>query len=221
MKIGEINLKWLGHSGFLIENSGIIYIDPFQIKENLPKADYILLTHGHYDHCSVEDIGKIIKEGTKIIATADCQSNINKFEIPIKVEIVEPFQDFDFGKIKISTIPAYNINKNFHTKNDNFVGYIVKINDALIYHAGDTDFIPEMQKLTGYNHKNINFVALVPVSGKYVMGVDEAVEAAKLLKPTIAIPMHWGSIVGSKEDAEEFVQICTENGIDARVLEKD
>jgi len=221
MKIGAINLRWLGHSGFLIENSGIIYIDPFQIKEDLPKADYILLTHGHYDHCSVEDISKIIKEGTKIIMTADCQSSINKIEIPLKREIVEPLQEIDFGKIKISTVPAYNKDKSFHTKNEHFVGYLIKINDALIYHAGDSDFIPEMQKLTGYNHKNINFITLLPISGKFTMNVEEAVEVAKLLKPNLAIPMHWGNIIGSKEDAEEFVQICKENEIDSKILEKE
>jgi L-ascorbate metabolism protein UlaG (beta-lactamase superfamily) len=153
--------------------------------------------------------------------TADCQSKINKFDILIKMDIVEPFQELDLGKIKISTFPAYNKDKNFHAKNENFIGYLIKISDAIIYHAGDSDFIPEMQKLTGYNHKNINFIALLPIGGKFTMNVDEAVEVAKLLKPNLVVPMHWGSIVGSKEDAEEFVQICSENGIDAKILEKE
>jgi len=221
MKIGEINLRWLGHSGFLIENSAVIYIDPYQIKDELPKADYILLTHGHYDHCSVPDLSKIIKEGTKVIMTADCQSKVNKFDVPIKMEIVEPGQELDFNSVKISIVPAYNLQETFHPKNENLVGYIIKINDVLIYHAGDSDFIPEMQKLTGYNHKDKNFVALLPVGGRFTMGSEEAFEAAKLLKPSLAIPMHWGSVVGEKEDAEEFIRLCSEENINAKILERE
>jgi len=220
MQIGGIELNWLGHSGFIIKNSSIIYIDPFQISEGLPKADYILLTHSHYDHCSVVDLQKIVKEGTKIIMSPDCQSKIVKFEVPIQMIVVEPFQEMNFNSIKISTFPAYNIDKHFHTKEEGFVSYLVKFNDVLIYHAGDTDLIPEMQKLTGYHQKDKNFIALLPVGGRFTMSVEEAIEAAKLIKPTIAIPMHWGSIIGSRKDAEEFKELCEEEGIKAEILEK-
>ncbi len=221
MKIGEVEIKWLGHAGFLIKNSRIIYIDPYNIKEGFEKADLILLTHSHYDHCSVADMNKIVKEGTRIIAPADCQSKITKFDVPIKIEIVEPGQELDLGDVEISTIASYNIDKHFHPEEEGWVGYLVKTNGVLIYHAGDTDVIPEMQKLTGYKQSDREFVALLPVGGRFTMSAEEAVEAAKIIKPTLAIPMHWGSIVGSEDDAKEFVELCKEENIRAEILEKD
>ncbi|MFH1585575.1 MAG: MBL fold metallo-hydrolase [archaeon] len=218
MKLGEIEINWLGHSGFKIKNSKVIYIDPYNIKEDSEKADLILITHSHYDHCSVADMNKILKEGTKIIITADSQSKITRFETPIKMEIVEPGQELTHEDIKISTLPAYNLDKPFHPKDEHWVGYLIKIRDVIIYHAGDTDNIPEMQKLTGYQGKE--FIALLPVGGRFTMSAEEAAEAAKVIKPSLAIPIHWGSIVGTKEDAQEFCELCKEEGIEARVLEK-
>lgn len=220
MKIENIDLRWLGHSGFLIENSKTIYIDPFQISEGLPKADLILITHSHYDHCSIEDLRKIVTENTKIVLTADCQSKITKFEEPIKMIIAEPGQEFDFSGIKIIAVPSYNINKEFHPKDEGWLGYLIKMEDIIIYHAGDSDIIPEMQKLTGHNQKEKTFVALLPVGGRFTMNPEEAFEVANLLKPSLAIPMHWGSIVGTKEDAEEFCELCTEKNIKAKILDK-
>ncbi|MFQ5531939.1 MAG: MBL fold metallo-hydrolase [Candidatus Nanoarchaeia archaeon] len=152
MKINDIEIKCLVHAGFMVKNYRIIYIDPYQIKEpsEEEKADLILITHSHYDHCSIVDLQKIVKEGTKIVITADCQSKITRFDVPIDIEIVEPFQELDFGNVKISAMPAYNIYKHFHPKDEGWVGYLIKMNDVLIYHSGDTDVIPEMNKLTGY-----------------------------------------------------------------------
>ena len=220
MKIENINLNWLGHAGFLIENSKKIYIDPFQISEGLPKADLILITHSHYDHCSIEDLKKIVTKNTKIIMTADSQSKITKFDFPIKMIIIEPNQELNIFDIKISTIPSYNIDKDFHQKEEGWVGYLIKYNDVIIYHAGDSDIIPEMQKLTGYKQKNNKFIALLPVGGRFTMNPEEASEAAKIIKPSLAIPMHWGSIIGSKQDAEEFCELCNEKEIKTKILEK-
>ena len=221
MKFDEVELKWLGHAGFIVKNSSVIYIDPYNISEGSEKADFILLTHSHYDHCSLADINKIIKEGTKIVCPADCQSRINKVDVPIKMEIVSPGEELVFGNLKISTFPAYNTDKTFHPKEEGWVGYVVKINNVIIYHAGDTDKIEEMKNLTGYNKPENKFIALLPVGGRYTMTADEAAEAANAIKPFLAIPMHYGSIVGTKEDAEEFVKLCKEANINAEILEKE
>jgi len=230
MNIKDVELRWLGHSGFLIKNSApkgvpfsggkTIYIDPYNIKETSEKADIILLTHSHYDHCSVADIEKVIQKGTKIIAPADCQSKITRFDVPIEMHVVEAGQEVNFGNIKISTLPAYNTDKHFHPKDEGWVGYLIKISGVVIYHAGDTDIIPEMQKLTGHNKSGKEFVALLPIGGRFTMSVEEAVEAAKIIKPTLAVPMHYASIIGSKADAKEFVELCKEEGINAQIIEK-
>lgn len=221
MKIGEVEIEWLGHAGFLIKNSKIIYIDPYNIKENSEKADIILITHSHYDHCSVADIGKIIKEGTRILLPADCQSKINRFDVPVKMEIVEPGQEFDYQSVKISTLPSYNTDKHFHPKEEAWVGFLVKMNDVLVYHAGDTDVIPEMKNLTGFKQNGRKLVALLPVGGRFTMNSEEAAEAAKIIKPYLAIPMHYGAIVGTEEDAKDFSKLCEENQIQTEIMIKN
>jgi len=231
MNIDNISIRWLGHAGFIIENSTpkgvhpfggkVIYIDPYNIREGLPKADVVLVTHSHYDHCSFADLEKIIKPGTRLLITADCQSKVTRFTIPVRIEIVEPNMEVDLGTLKVATVPAYNIDKHFHPKDEGWIGYIVKMNGVIIYHTGDTDFIPEMQKLTGYKQQNKKFVALLPIGGRFTMSVEEAIEAAKLIKPDLAIPMHWGSIVGSEDDAKEFKELCTEAGIACEIVSKE
>lgn len=221
MKFGDIEIKWLGHSGFLIKNHKNVYIDPYNIKTDSEKADIILITHSHYDHCSVADIKNIIKDGTKILLTADCQSKMTRFDIPIDMQIVEPNQELSLGEIKISTVPSYNIDKPFHQKSEEWIGYLIKINGVIIYHAGDTDFIPEMQKLTGFKQPDKQFIALLPIGGRFTMNAEEAAEAAKLIQPTLAIPIHYGSIIGAKEDADEFLRLCQKESINAMILEKE
>ncbi len=221
MRIKDIELKWLGHSGFLIKNKKVIYIDPYKIKEGLEPADIILITHSHYDHCNYPDLGKIVKEGTRIVVSADCQSKITKFNVPIKIEIIEPGQELDLSEIKIYALPAYNIDKHFHSKGEGWLGYVIKTDDVVIYHAGDTDIIPEMQKLTGYKQPGRDFVALLPVGGRFTMSAEEAAEAAKIIRPTLAVPMHWGAVVGNEDDAREFCELCKEAGIKAEILEKE
>jgi L-ascorbate metabolism protein UlaG (beta-lactamase superfamily) len=221
MKIGKNEVKWLGHAGFLIKNSKIIYIDPYKISSGMEKADIILITHSHYDHCSLEDMNKIVKDGTIVVAPADCQSKITRFNFKINMRVVEPGQEIEIGGIKIIVFPAYNKDKSFHPKEEGWVGYVIKENGIMIYHAGDTDILPEMQKLTGYKQKGNEFIALLPIGGRFTMSVEEAVEAAKIIKPSLTIPMHWGSIVGEKDDAKEFLELCSEEGIKAKILEKD
>ncbi len=213
MRYKNIEIKWLGHSGFLLKGNGLnIYIDPFKLGSSEEKADIILITHGHYDHFSVEDLRKIIKPGTKFIGPADILSKTRPFGI-VSFEIAEPGKKININGIDISCVSAYNINKSFHPKEEAWLGYIADIAGIRVYHAGDSDLIPEM--------KNIKAdVALLPVSGKYVMTSEEAAKAAEIIKPDLAIPMHWGEIIGQKSDADNFVELCRERGINAVVLEK-
>lgn len=220
MKTDDLEINWLGHSGFQIKKNKIIYIDPYNIQGEKEKADIILITHSHQDHCSFSDLKKIVKEGTIIVMTADCQSKVTRFDVSIRMEVIEPNQEMKIGEIKISATPAYNIDKQFHPKEEQWVGYLLKIGETTIYHAGDTDLINEMQKFTGYNQPNKKFIALLPIGGRFTMTAEEAAEAAKLIKPYLAIPMHWGSIIGSIEDANEFLELCKENGISAQILER-
>ncbi|MCG2829427.1 MAG: MBL fold metallo-hydrolase [Desulfobacteraceae bacterium] len=186
------NIKWLGHSGFAINaHDKIIVIDPFQIKEIVP-ADIILITHSHYDHCSIEDIDKIKKPETVIVTEAESAKKLSG-----NVRVVKPGDKITVSGVQIKAVEAYNTNKAFHPKTNGWLGFILTVDGIRIYHAGDTDLIPEMDKFE-------TDIALLPVSGTYVMTAEEAVEAVKRLKPEIAIPMHFDSIVGSKEDAVKF-----------------
>ncbi len=221
MEIDGIKISWLGHSSFLIRNSKVIYIDPYNLKDNLEKADIIFITHNHYDHCSIADLQKVVKEGTKIVMPADCQSKITKFSTLVHFEIVEPGMELALNDLKVSVVSAYNINKPFHPKEDQGLGYLIKINGLIIYHAGDTDVIPEMKSLTGHNQPNKKLIALLPVGGRFTMSAEEAAEAAKIIKPYLAIPMHFGSIIGDEKDAQEFKELCEEEGIKVEVLERE
>jgi len=217
MKYKHIELKWLGHSGFLIQNGKIIYVDPFRISDELPEADLILITHSHYDHCSIEDIKKIAKDGTIIICTADSQSKFGHINLKLDLKLIELGSkiELDGGNLKVWAVPAYNINKSFHEKAEDWAGYIIELGEVLIYHAGDTDNIPEMKHI-----KEVD-IALLPIGGTITMNAGEAANAAIIIKPKLAIPMHWGSIVGNRNDADIFVRQCSAGGVDARILNKE
>lgn len=219
MKIGKAELSFLGHSGFCISNGKTIVIDPYNISDGI-KADLILITHSHYDHFSLSDIQRVVKRGTIVVCAPDCQSKVTKLK-GIHMELMEIGDEIEVKGIKINAFPAYNLNKKFHPKDEGFLGFVLKMDDIIIYHAGDTDKIPEMQRLTGYGKHGNKFVALLPVSGSTVMNSEQAAEAAELIRPDIAIPMHYGAgVVGTDKDARKFVELCKEKGIDARILEK-
>ena len=190
------NIKVLCHSSIVINAEKVIYIDPFRIKQNYENADIILITHDHYDHYSEEDIEKVMKEDTIIVApkTAPIFNKIKN-----KVEVI-PNEKYEINGIKIETIPAYNIKKQFHPKSNEWVGYILEIEGKRYYIAGDTDITPENQQVKCD-------IAFVPVGGTYTMDYKEAAELINIIKPKIAIPMHYGSIVGTKQDAENFKKL--------------
>jgi len=199
------NIHWLGHASFKIKDDEIIYIDPYQIKDK-DKADIILATHDHFDHCSVEDIEKISKSDTIIVGPRKIAKILKG-----QIKTISPGEKINIKDIEIEGIPSYNLNKSFHQKKEENLGFIIKIKDTKIYHTGDTDFIPEMENIKCD-------ICLLPVGGTYTMDAKEAAKAADVIKPKIAIPMHWGSIVGSKEDAEEFERLCK---CEVRILEKE
>jgi len=187
------NIHWLGHDTFKITGEKIIYTDPFMIKK-ADAADIILITHEHRDHCSPDDIKKLQGPNTVIVTPADCAAKLKG-----NIKIVKQGDTIEVSGIKIEVVPAYNTNKQFHTKDKGWVGYIFTVSGERIYLAGDTDFIPEMANFRAD-------IALLPVSGTYVMTADEAVQAALQIKPKIAIPMHYGSIVGTIDDANKFAE---------------
>lgn len=199
------NITWLGHASFKINTEGLsIYIDPWKIEQS-EKADLVLITHSHFDHLSAEDVKKIHKETTDIVVTKDGASKVKG-----KVKGVEPDQDFTLQDIRIKTVPAYNIDKPHHPREKGWVGYIIQAGGISIYHSGDTDLIPEMEKINPY-------LALLPIGGTYTMDVEEALEAAHRLNPHIAIPMHYGDIVGSSSDGEKFAEECE---VEVKLLRK-
>lgn len=202
------NIHWLGHDSFKIAGEKIIYTDPFRLKKH-DKADIILITHEHYDHCSPEDVAKIQTDNTVIIVPPDCAKKLKG-----TIKTVKPGDKLTVAGIEIEAVPSYNTNKQFHTKDKKWVGYIFTMNGLRLYLAGDTDYIPEMKTF-----KNID-IAFLPVSGTYVMTADEAVKAALDIQPKIAIPMHYGAIVGERTDAERFAD-SLKGKIDVKILKQE
>jgi L-ascorbate metabolism protein UlaG (beta-lactamase superfamily) len=196
-RMNSNHIHWLGHSTFRIEDGSTqIYIDPWKLPPNVPKADVIFITHAHYDHFSKEDIARIAKAGTAYFAPKDVA-----YQIKGTVIAVSPGESYNLGELKVKTIPAYNIGKQFHPKDNHWVGYVIALSTGQrIYHSGDTDFTPEMKGV-------VTDFALIPIGGTYTMTAKEAAEAANAFKPQAVIPMHWGDIVGSQKDADEFKQI--------------
>lgn len=191
-------ITWLRHASVLLEGEKRVYIDPWEIKETKP-ADVVLITHDHYDHLSLPDLKSICTDNTEILLP---ESAIPKLKgIKGKVHGVRPGQKLTAAGLKVETVPAYNLNKDFHPQAAHNVGYIVTLDGERIYHAGDTDRIPEMKGLAPD-------VALLPIGGTYTMDVDEAALAAEDLEAKRVIPMHFGAIVGHQEDAERFKKLC-------------
>ncbi len=181
----------------VVSNGRHFYFDPYQISGN-QKADYIFISHEHYDHCSIADIKKIIKPETIIITVPDCQSKLSGLEVK-EVKLVKPGDKLSFPTFDVAVVPAYNTNKTFHVKEHHWVGFIVKIEGRVLYHTGDTDAIPEMKSLQGID------IMFVPVSGVFVMTPQEAAQLVNYLQPRVAVPIHYGNgVVGTKSDAEEF-----------------
>lgn len=216
LEIDNVKIEWFGYSAFKIKASKTLYIDPYQLNSE-EEADIILITHPHYDHCSIADINKIAKDGTIIICPVECQSAITKLNQKINMQVVQVGDEINALGIKVKAFPAYNKEKQFHPKTEGWLGYLISINGVVIYHAGDTDFIPEMEKLTGFAKKDVKFIALLPVDSKFAMNPEEATNAAKIIRPFVAIPMHFP--IEALKEAMEFCRLCEETGINVKILE--
>ncbi|MDD3580365.1 MAG: MBL fold metallo-hydrolase [Desulfobacca sp.] len=200
-------LSWLGHDCFKYSGPPVIYFDPYELRQSDP-ADLILISHEHFDHCSPTDVTKVQRPDTVIVTNPAAAAQLSG-----KVIVLRPGEQTTACGLTIETVPAYNINKQFHPKAAGHLGFIVTLDGIRLYHAGDTDFIPEMKGL------KVD-IALLPVSGTYVMTAAEAAEAARAINPKIAIPMHYGSIVGSGADAKTFKSLL-EGQLRVEILAKD
>ena len=195
------DIEVLYHSSIRISKNKIIYIDPFKIDKNYNDADIVFITHDHFDHYSEEDIDKVINENTTIIIPEELLTKILKKGINKNAVItVESNKEYMVQGIKFETIPAYNTDKTFHPKENDWVGYIITLDGIRYYIAGDTDITEE-------NRKVKCDVAFVPVGGTYTMDFKEAAQLINEIQPKIAVPIHYGSVVGTEQDATDFIKL--------------
>ncbi len=194
------HIHWLGHDSYRIDKPQVIYIDPWHLPAGSPPADVILVSHDHFDHCSPEDIAMVRTDQTRVFANPGAAAKLSG-----NITILTPGEQRELGGLLIETVPAYNTNKDFHPKAAQHLGFILEVNGERLYFAGDTDQIPEMEELACN-------VALLPVSGTYVMTAEEAARAASVIRADIYVPMHYDAgVVGTIEDAETFQSLTAGN----------
>ena len=197
------NIHWLGHDSFRLDGSSTVYIDPWKLSAGAVPADVILITHEHSDHFDLSDIAKIATDKTQVVGPASVTGRLPD----MKTVTVSAAQTVTVGTATVTAVPAYNLDKRrpsgelCHSAEAGGLGYIVELDGCRIYHAGDTDAIPEMRDITCD-------VALLPVSGTYVMTAEEAAQACDMLTASMAVPVHWGEHVGTEDDAKRFASLC-------------
>lgn len=194
------NIKLTGNNGIKISGEKIVYIDPYDLKTEEKDADYIFCTHSHYDHFSKTDINKILKDSTKIITVESSKEDAINIVGEANVLIVKPNEEYSIDNIKFKTTYAYNKNKEFHPKCNNWVGFLINFEGVFYFVAGDTDNIPEINNLTCD-------VAFLPVGGKYTMDYKEAATLANTLNAKLFIPTHYGSVAGDIKDGNRFKEL--------------
>jgi L-ascorbate metabolism protein UlaG (beta-lactamase superfamily) len=210
------SIDWLGHSGFRIRvGRSVVYIDPYRVPADSPPADLILITHGHYDHFSPQDVERLSTRSTWLVGPAAVAERVSG-----QVHSIAPGELLDDELVRgvhVAAVAAYNTSKRnaegkaFHPREAGWVGYELNLRGERLYHSGDTDVIPEMDSVTGVD------VALLPVSGVYVMTPQEAAEAARRIQPRVAVPMHWGENIGTAADARAFAEKAP---VRVRILER-
>ena len=187
-------------SSIRIESEKVIYFDPFKIEKETHDADFVFITHDHYDHFELDSLKKVMNDNTLVIIPDSMFLKVVPYMNQKQVRGVVPNEDYVINGLSFSTIPSYNINKNFHPRSSNFVGYLLDIEDQKVLVTGDTDKTPELLNVKCD-------IAFVPIGGTYTMDYKEAAEAINHIKPTLVIPTHFGSIVGNKTDANKFAEL--------------
>ena len=204
-------IHWLGHDCFRVDAEKVVYFDPFELGAGVVPADVVLVSHDHFDHCSPADVAAVTKQGTVVVTTAACAKKLKG-----EIKVVKPGDKLTVQGISIEVVPAYNVDparKQFHPPGAGGAGFIVTLGKKRVYHAGDTDFIPEMKTF------KVD-IALLPVSGKYVMTAEDAAKAVQALKPAVTIPMHYGGIVGGRKDAEMLKKLVAPLRVEILTSEK-
>lgn len=192
-------LTWLGHAGFRLERGGAtVYFDPWRVREEPRDGDLVLISHPHFDHLDPESVARVAKPGGLVVTVPEAAGKLREGGWNGRMETIAPGGTLEEAGVRVEAVAAYNLDKPFHPKANGWVGFIVEADGVRFYHAGDTDFIPEMKALRQVH------VALLPVSGTYVMTASEAAQAARLIRPQAAVPMHYGAVVGTEADAKAF-----------------
>ncbi len=184
-------------SSIRIAGTKILYFDPYQITEDSHDADIIFITHSHYDHLDPESISRISRKDTIFVAPSSMNQEMQKVVKDAELILMAPGDSRDVTGVSVQAVPAYNRLKPFHPKRNGWNGYVVTMDSVRYYVAGDTDAIGELSSV------NCD-VALVPIGGTYTMNAKEAAKLVNKIHPQVAIPTHYGSIVGKPEDAEVF-----------------
>ncbi len=190
-------ITWYDHATFRIDGEKVVYIDPWEF-DGGPKADIVLVSHDHFDHCSREDVDKVAGPDTVVVTTADCAP---KFSDAYEVVVLKPGASTKVEGVPIEGVPAYNPAKKFHPRSNDWLGFVITMNGKRYYYVGDSDVTPEMKAVKAD-------VIMVPVGGTYTMDAQEAAEAVSQMDVQVAVPYHWGKIVGSLDDANTFQERC-------------
>lgn len=193
-------------SSIRLELNKIIYFDPFVIKEEKHDADIIFITHNHYDHFDIDSIRKVKNENTAIVAPVSMEAEVKEIEFSNYI-FLNPYEETSIYDINIKTIPAYNIQKPFHPKENNWLGYVISYNNVSYYVAGDTDKTIDTEKVKCD-------VLLIPIGGKFTMNYEEAGELVRIINPKIVIPTHYGSIVGDVNDGKRLKESLSDTNIE-------
>lgn len=195
------------HSSIKITGDKVIYFDPYKIRRKTKDADIIFITHNHYDHFDLLSINKIKNENTIIVMPNSCIRELKEIDKEINMANyigVNPKEQYFIKGINVETVSSYNLDKEYHKKDNNWVGYIITIGDEKIYVAGDTDYLKDLDKIKCD-------IALIPIGGTYTMNVEEAAKLVNKIKPKVAIPTHYGSIVGDKSLGKEFKELLNKD----------